>query len=125
MEISKETGIAQSTVYDRAQSAENFIRKHTAILDFEKLGLSHFFILVTPMREHRVRAQAFLEGHAGVNSLYKLPDGMLAETVFRSHDDAEAFFDSLSEFGRFQRFIVLETSLSEEFLTEPEQWGDE
>jgi len=99
MEISRQNGTAQSTVYDRARSSGRLIKRHTALLNFEKLGLSsHIHLAIKIARQRRGELQEYLMQYPYVNSLYRVSEyDFLAECVFRNLSAAETFVDSLEQ----------------------------
>ena len=126
VELSKQTGIPASTIYDRVNAHEkNSIKKYTALLDFEKLGFNGriYVALRSEGLKDRENLFIFLKNHKCVNSLYKVNFGFhyLFEAIFRNIGEAESFLQELQE--KFQLtekrvFSVVEEVKKEEFLME-------
>src|SRR3989339_2032098 len=84
--MSRATKVPVSTIYDKLKQYENgLIKKHTAIIDFAKLGYNtRANILIKVEREKREEVQEYLKKEKSVNSIYKINNGFdyLVELVF-------------------------------------------
>jgi DNA-binding Lrp family transcriptional regulator len=120
MHFARQTGTPQSTVYDRARASAKYVRKHTAILDFKKLGLAHFYFLIKPQICDRQRLQEFLHLEQCVNSVFRITCyDFLAEAVFRDIGDAENFWEKLQadfKIDTLYKYNVIEVVKQEDFL---------
>ena len=124
--ISRSVKIPVTTIYDKIRSHERkFIRKHTTLLDFSKLGLhTHAAVAIKVDRKARDQMQSYLMDHPGVNTLYKTnptPD-FVAEVIFPSALELQDFTEYLeSQFlgTEISVFNVVEELKKESFLTEP------
>jgi DNA-binding Lrp family transcriptional regulator len=128
--IAKDTNIPVTTIYDKLRAHEKkFIKKHTALLDFSKLGMhakSHISIAVE--REDKDALQKFLMQNPNVNSLCKINFGFdfMAEVIFKDFLGVENFISNLErdyKTIKVQNFTVIEELKREDFLTKPEHFG--
>jgi DNA-binding Lrp family transcriptional regulator len=122
-EISKETRIPISTLYDKLKVHENsVILKHTTLLDFSKLGFNcRANILLKAAREERDKLGSYLKAHPSINNLYKINNGydFLAEGVFYNVKELEDFMDTLDKTFPIEEkktHYVIEDLKREEFL---------
>ncbi len=128
--LSRKTRIPVSTLYDKLKSYSNgIITKHTAIIDFTKLGFhTRANILVKISREQREGAKAFLVNNHNVNSVYKISNGYdyLIEAVFRNVKDIEDFleqFETKFQIEEKQVYYVIEDIKKEAFMENDELVG--
>lgn len=125
-EISKKTRIPVSTIFDRIRLHEgNLIRKHTALVDFGKLGYNtRANIILKIGKGDREAMKEFLMKHSSVNSAFKINNGydFLVEAVFTNIKEVEDFMDMLEEkfsIKAKQVFYVIDDLKKEEFLSNP------
>jgi len=122
-QISRETNIPVSTIFDRLHELEKgLIKKHTTLLDFRKLGFDiKINILFKLGKESREEFQEFLIQNDNVNSLFRVNNGFdyLIEAIFKDINDMQKFTDSLESFHieAKQELFVLEDLKREGFLT--------
>jgi Lrp/AsnC family transcriptional regulator, leucine-responsive regulatory protein len=129
-EISRDTKIPATTIYDRVRTHEKsgLIKRYAGLLDFDKLGYpvkTHFAIRVD--KDSRKELQSFLQEQPNINSLYKIGYGpdFLFEALFRNFTETEEFVEKLGErfdIKEIQNFHVIEELKKEEFLTKPEHF---
>jgi len=128
--LAAETGIPATTIYSRVNKHEKgLIKKYTAILDFEKLGMHGRMCIAVKLDDAKKRETLmnFLKTHNRVNSLYKtnMDYNYLIEAVFKNANEADAFVNLLEEhFGVTQKqvFNIIEELKKEDFLTKPEHY---
>ncbi len=122
--ISRKTKIPISTIFDRLRQHENtIIKKHTAIIDFSKLGFStRVTMTFKTAKPDKEAMREYLEKHCNVNSLYKINNGFdfLVEGVFKNIKDMEDFIENVEE--RFkvrskQVYYIVEDIKREDFLS--------
>ncbi|PLW80016.1 hypothetical protein C0585_04985 [Candidatus Woesearchaeota archaeon] len=104
-QMSKSTRIPVSTIFDRIKS-NDFIVKHTALLDFAKLGyFTRANISIKVDREDKEELKKFLLKNNHVNSLYRINDNFdfLIEGIFIHISDMEEFIDMMES-----RFKIIE-----------------
>jgi len=123
VDISKETHIPQSTVYQRLEQYERkYIKKHTCLLDFERLGFKVKTMMVLKIRkEDRLNFLEFIAQHPHINNAHKTNDGFdfILECVFVDHDHCKIFLEELEEhFGIEQKCVypLLQNLKQEAFL---------
>ena len=119
-DISRDTGMPISTVFDKLNKLENnLIRKHTTLLDFPALGyaLKVNFLLKCKDKD---KTKEFLMNHKNVNTLYRLNNGMdfLVEVIFKDMNEMEDFSEKLDELGmqKNERYHIIEELKKEDFL---------
>ena len=123
--MSKKTAIPISTIYDRLKSYENnIITKHTALIDFTKLGYNaRVNILLKVDRAVRDEAKIFLSKHHNVNSVFKISNGydFLVEGIFRHVKDVEDFIDAFQnkfKVEQSQTYYLIEEVRREAFMND-------
>lgn len=120
--ISRKTNIPVSTLFDKLKNYQkNIIAKHTAILDFRKLGFDlKAHMLFSVQKEKRERFEQFLLQHARINSIFRINNGYdyFVEGVFMSLGDMNDFFEQSNMYGVQERkeYFVLKDILQEGFL---------
>ena len=123
--ISKRTNIPISTIYDKLKSYErNLIRKHTSLLDFNKLGFNaRANIMIKVERSVRDEIKDYLIKHQNVNSVYKINNGFdfLVEGIFKHMKDLEDFMENLEdkfEIKNKQIHYIIEDIKRESFMSD-------
>lgn len=125
--ISKELSIPVSTLFEKLKKLESaLIVKHTAILDFNKLGYTtRAKMLLKVGKKDREKVREMLSKSEHVNSVYKITNGydFLVEGIFRSLKELEAFSENLEE--RFQItkknvYFIIDDIKREKFLSDVE-----
>lgn len=125
--LSRMTQIPVSTIFDKLRNIEDYaVKKHTTLLDFDKLGYSvraTMFLVIK--KERKNDAASFLLTHQNVNNLLRINNGydFMVEVVFKNINDLELFRESLDEkFGikNSQTYFIIEDIKREAFLSNPE-----
>ncbi len=123
--ISKETRIPVSTLFNRLKTFEStYIRRHTAILDFSKLGYGAVAnIMIKVNKAQKIELGAFLKKNRNINSLVKITNGydFIVEGVFESIFELEDFLETLDERFKILKkdvYYVIEDIKREEFLAD-------
>ncbi|MBD3354799.1 winged helix-turn-helix transcriptional regulator [Candidatus Woesearchaeota archaeon] len=105
--MSRKIQIPVSTIFDRLKESENkLIKKHTTLLDFDKLGYgARANINIKVDREDKESLKEFLLKNQSINSVYKINNGydFMLEGIFKQIKDMEEFLDNLEE-----RFKILD-----------------
>ena len=100
-DISKNTGIPVSTIFDRIRHHEkSVIKKHTSLLDFTKLGYpTRANILLKTKKEQREKLNAFLSSHNNINSAFKINQDFdfMVDCIFPNIKELEYFLEELEE----------------------------
>jgi len=126
-DMSKRTNIPISTIYDRLKMQEgDVIVKHTALLDFGKLGFhTRADVVIKVDREQRDSVREFLMKSLMVNSVFKINNGydFLFEGIWRHVKDMEDFLEGLE--SRFniktrQVYYIIDDLKKEGFLSDPQ-----
>ncbi len=124
--ISEELNIPVTTIYDKVRVHEKrYIKKHTTLLDFSKLGLhSRANLAIKVGRNAEQKLQEFLMEHPNVNSLSRINFGhnFMAEVVFKDVAQLHNFKEKLEDDykAESQVFNIIEELKKEDFLTKPE-----
>ena len=99
--ISKKTKIPISTLYEKLKRhEESLILKHTALIDFSKIGyMCRANIMLRTNKEHREKLASYLKVHPAINNLFKINNGydFLVEGVFVHIKELEDFLEELEE----------------------------
>jgi len=122
--ISKETSIPVSTLFIWLKRFENrVIRKHTALLDFSKLGFNNIAkIMLKVDKQCKNEIGTYLSNAPAINSVCKITNGydFMVEGIFRDIHDLEEFLEKLDDRFKIKKrdvYYVLEDMMREEFLT--------
>lgn len=125
-DMSKDIRIPISTLHERINCYDQtLIKKHTALIDFAKLGYNtRAKVLVKVEKEQRRKLQEFLEECNNVNTLLKVNNGFdfLADMIFPHIKEMEDFVEGLEKKFRVinkEVFYVIDELKMEEFLASP------
>ena len=119
----RKTGIPISTIYEHLRKYQgDVIRKHTAIVDFNKLGFSLKVLMAIKVApERKKELLEFLQHHHRVNSLYTIASGfdIMVEGIFRDLYEYQCFCDSIESYPiqMRQEYFVLKDIKQEDFLS--------
>lgn len=126
-QMSRKIRVPVSTIFDRLKTSEDdLIMKHTALLNFGKMGYNARANLTIKVdKEHRKDLGDFLSRHESVNSAYRIMNGydFLVEGVFRDMHDLEEFKEKLEEkftINDTQVYFIVDDIKREEFMAIPE-----
>lgn len=121
-EISRQTGIPVTTVFDNYQKLRNseVITKHSSMIDFRKLGLfCRNFVFVKSRSKKELLS--YLNSHNNVNSILKISTyDYFIDSVFPTMKEFYGFLDELRDFNikKLEHHDVIEHIKKEEFLSE-------
>jgi len=125
--ISKETGMPISTIFDRLRKyeTEGIVKRHTALLDFGKLGYEvKVHIALKVPRECRDNLKAYLLNEPMINSVYRINNGydFMIEAFFKNVNDVHEFVEGLERFKvkNPEEYYVLEEIKKEAFMADPQ-----
>ena len=108
--ISRETGIPQSTVYQKLNDYEKrFIKKHTSLLDFHRLGFEvHACVVLKVNKEDRQNFLKFLQEEPFVNSAYEVNHefDFVLECVLKDQAHLKTFIERIEEQFRIEKKAV-------------------
>ena len=128
--LSKATKIPVSTLFDKLRDYENrkIIQKHTAIIDFKKLGYDiKLQILLAVEKERKESLQKFLYRHPRVNTILRINNGYdyMIEAIFKNMEELDEFTRNLEEHEPKDKkeLYIMEDIKREEFLTHKENLG--
>lgn len=120
---SRKLRIPVSTLYDRLKKySGNIITKHTALLDFNKLGFNIRVIMTFKSQNNsKEELKSFLENHHRVNTLYKISNNhdYLIEVLFKDMSELNDFSEQIDKFGVTNKneYYVVKDVKREAFLT--------
>ena len=123
---SRKIHIPISTIYDRLRRYEgSVITKHTALIDFGKLGYGLKIQMVMKVHsKDKRRLQEFLSKHTRVNSLFTISNGFdfMIEVILKNLLEVSQFLESLEQFEILDKheFYVISDIKREDFLTDIE-----
>ncbi|MBU0535647.1 MAG: Lrp/AsnC family transcriptional regulator [Nanoarchaeota archaeon] len=122
--ISKQTGIPVSTIFDRIKRYNGqMIIKHTALLDFAKLGFDMRVTIVLKVpKETRQEVQNYLMKVEHVNSMFRINNGydFLVDALFRNMKEVNDLMEELDQFKvKKECYYVLEDLKREAFMSDP------
>lgn len=127
-QLAKKVNLPVTTVYSKLKSYEkNLIRKHTCLIDFNKIGDYKSVFLVLKGRERKKELRDFLSSHSCVNSLFRVDydHDFLAECIFKDESEVTAFLEDLGQYGaELQMLNVVEEIRKEDFMMR-KKGGDE
>jgi Lrp/AsnC family transcriptional regulator, regulator for asnA, asnC and gidA len=122
-EISNTIGMPVSTVYEKLKSFKGeYIHKYTCVLNYEKLGYPvRVKILLKVKKESRDGVAKFLSGSDSINSVFRINNGydFIAEGIFKSLNQVEAFIEELDQKNRLQKkevYYIIENLKEEAFM---------
>ena len=121
---SRKLNVPVSTLYDKLKKYKgNIITKHTALIDFEKLGFKLKVIILFKTRiENKDIVQKFLERNPRINTIYKISNNcdFLIEAIFKDLIEYSHFSDKLETFSisNKEEFYIVKDIKREAFLTD-------
>lgn len=122
--MSRNTRIPISTIFDKIKSYNgNIVRKHVALIDFEKLGYNtRAKIILKVNKEDKVALKNYLMKDFNVNSVYRINNGydFMIETIFQNIKAMEEFLEKLEERFRIEQkeyFYIIDDLKRESFLS--------
>jgi len=118
--ISKQTKIPVSTIYDRIKKHEKgIIKKHTSILDFSKIGYNIRLNLLLKIKE-KEKFQDFILKNMNINSVFKIEGdfNFAIDCIFKQMDEMQYFMEKLNQLGiiKKQTHFVTEEIIRENFM---------
>jgi len=123
VDVAAETGIPVSTVYDRVRRYEGgVIKKHTCLLDFQKLGFNIRLWIFAKVRGEQSLKQLveLLNRHKNINSAFKLSESrcFVMDCIFMNMSELDDFLDQLDSCAIEERkmHFVSEEIANERFL---------
>jgi DNA-binding Lrp family transcriptional regulator len=121
-EISRETGIPVTTVFDNYQKLKKnkLISKHSSMIDFRKIGFFYrnFIFIKTRSKKELL---SYLDDNKNVNSIFRISTyDYLVDAVFPTMKEFYSFLDSLRDFNiqKLEHHDVIEHIKKEGFLSD-------
>ena len=128
--LSRLTKRPVSTLFDKIKEYEKtrLIKKHTALLDFKRLGYSiRTQILITAKKDRKKETHKFLLRSPKINTVFRINNGYdyLIEAIFKDLEELDEFNRKLEEHEPQEKkeFFVMEDIKREEFLSHKENLG--
>ena len=117
--ISKILNQADTTTYDRLKVINSkYIKKYTALIDYNNLGFIRVKILLNT--RDKTDVTDFIHNNLKINSAFKLKGNydFLLDCIFENEDDLEVFTKSLDKLPIISRqvFVVTNEIKVEDFL---------
>ena len=123
--LSKETQMPISTLYDRLQwYRQGLISKFTVLLDFPSLGfMTQAYLVVKVKHEQKKALYEFLMKHHHVNCLYRINNGydFLLQCVFKHVKELEDFLELLEHRYKIKSrnvWYIIDSLKQEAFLSD-------
>lgn len=124
-EISKNTSLPISTIYDRIKNCySNIVKKHTSILNFDQLGFNaKANICLKCNKKNKNEIFEYLRKHPNINSLLKINNGFdyMIEAIFHNVKELEEFVENLEESFSIkskQIYYIIDEVVKENFFTD-------
>lgn len=123
-DLSRETGLPVSTIFDRMKSSAA-IQRHATLLDFHMLGFGvKAIVLLKAAKDYREALHDHLMYHFHINNLSKVNNGFdyCMECVFHTMQELEEFLESLEEKYRIKQktvYYVVKDLKREAFMSDP------
>lgn len=124
--ISRQTGIPVSTIFDNIRrNFDNIVIKHTALIDFSKLGFStRATITLKAKKEEKEAIKEYMLKSRFVNSLYKINNGydFLIEGIFHDLNELEMFLEDVESKFKIEEksvYYIIQELKREEFMANP------
>jgi len=123
--LSKETKIPVSTLFEKIKYYEGaVIKRHTAILDFTKLGYGARATILIKLKE-KDQIEKFLLNSKVINTCLKINNGydFMMEAVFRDIGELELFTENLEKkftIEQKQVYYITSDLKREDFLSHPD-----
>lgn len=128
-DISKDTNIPISTVFDKITRFEKgLIKNYSSLIDFNKIGYhARANIALKVDKENKEELLRFLLSHKNVNSIYRLHNqfDFLVECIFKTIPEVENFAEKLElDFKILDKHIlhITEDIQREKFLTQEDHF---
>ncbi|MFH1972007.1 MAG: Lrp/AsnC family transcriptional regulator [archaeon] len=125
--MSKKTRVPVSTLYDHLKKYQKTcIKKHTSILDFEKLGYkARAKVLLKVNKKDRENLREFLNNCQFINELVKINNGYdyLIEFIFENMKDLENYLEKMEqkfEIKENKVFYIVDDIKRENFMANPQ-----
>jgi Lrp/AsnC family transcriptional regulator, leucine-responsive regulatory protein len=114
-----------TTVFDNYGRLLNdgFIKKHTSLVDFRKLGFNYRNFVFVKSRDKQALIN-FLGQHPNVNSIYRISGyDYMVDVVFSGMKEFYEFLDELNKVGisQIETHDVIDNIKSEAFFSQPEK----
>jgi DNA-binding Lrp family transcriptional regulator len=124
-DISKQTGIPISTIYDRLKNkANDVIIRYVSLINFELLGFNtRAHLCLKCNKTSKKDVLGYLSKHPNVNSMYKINNGFdyMAEVVFRNVKELEEFLEKLEDeysIKTRQIYYIIDDLVREQFFSD-------
>lgn len=118
--ISRQTRIPVSTLYDKIKRFEStIIKKYTALVDFEKLGFNIRLLILLKIKDEE-KFKQFLFKSKNVNSAFRISNGydVILDCIFKYIKEMNNTIDQIEEFSTDKKvFYVSKVEVREKFLS--------
>ena len=124
-QISRNTGIPISTIYDRLkQNRSGLMLKNVTLVDFAKLGFGcRVSVALRLKKKQKEEVKEFLQKCFNVNSLFKINNGydFLIDAIFKNVKDVEEFIEEIEDkfaVAELRTYYVIDEITREHFLSD-------
>src|SRR3989344_4790653 len=124
--MSKSIQMPISTIFDRIKKYEqSLIIKHTALIDFAKLGYTaKASFLLKVKREQRDALKEYLLKNFSINSIYKVNNDydFMVEGVFKDVKEREDFIEGIEDKFQIRKkevYHIIDEIRREAFMSDP------
>ena len=101
VKIADETNMPLSTVYEKLRQFErDFIKKHTCIVDFKKLGyIVRINMVLKVKKDQREKLHDYLVNEKRINSIYRVNSNndFMVECLFKDYKEYKEFNEEIDE----------------------------
>lgn len=101
VKIADETNMPLSTVYEKLRQFErDFIKKHTSIVDFKKLGyMVRINMVLKVKKDQREDLHNYLINEKRINSIYRVNSNndFMVECLFKDYQEYKEFNEEIDE----------------------------
>lgn len=125
-ELSKETKLPVSTIYDKLRFYRSiYIKKYTALINFVNLGFTTRCLIGFKVDSNEKNIlRDFLYKHRAVNTLFRVDNGcdFMAETIFSGLEDLHNFLDIVEksfDVKKITLYNIVGEIKREDFLSSP------
>ena len=123
VELNKQSGIAQSTLFERLKKMGCLVPRTYSLLYWENIGFPiHLVAVIKTNSMQRQQVRKFLESNRAVNNAYRVTNNadFFIDAYFSSLRETEQFLDELNKQGvsKIKQFLISESLREQYFLTD-------
>ena len=125
-DLSRQSGIPVSTLFDKLKTTTPFIRKYTTLVNFQQLGFATRAMVVLKVKKNnREEVSQFIHHHKSINTAFKINNGCdyILDVLFNDMKELEDFLEHIQEQFKVEKqqvYYILDILKQEDFLSSPE-----